>query len=282
MHKEYLEYYKSEWQEYFVFNGHSSEEFGISLIRTSEPTPAPGYVFEHIPGRHGEIITDTESFQNVEITYKCSIFKDAYRNLRNLAGLLMTAQGYTRLEDSYHPDVFRMAVCKTQINPEMFWGKEGANFEITFSCKPQQWLKTGEMEEKREVAKQYGTTILDKTFEIYNPTNFNASPLIRFNTSEQYYESSTKKFKLTINGTEIQFKTITNDYQYDYVLDCETGETHGINKTTGNTFNINKYISAVKKIPFLGKGKNLIHIYYEAPNEAPEFELYIKPRWWTL
>lgn len=284
MHKEYLEYYKKEWGEYFVFNGHSSNEYGIALTRIDEPIPALSYDMEHIPGRPGEMITGSESYSNVDITYKCTILENAYENLRSLAGLLMTPTSYVRLEDSYHPDIFRMAICKTTITPEMLKMRTGANFEITFSCLPQQWLKIGELENRKSIPAKYTTDIIDEDIEVFNPTDFDAKPLFRFNTSEQYAPASDRWFTLTINGVDVKFRTITNDYQYDYVLDCETGETYGINKSTGDTFNINKFIKPIKKIPFLQKGKNIIHIYYESPTASytPSFEFNWKGRWWSL
>ena len=57
---------------------------------------------------------------------------------------LLKEPGYHRLEDSYHPDYYRMAVLDKEISPELGFQNYSGSFDLTFSCMPQQYLKSGE------------------------------------------------------------------------------------------------------------------------------------------
>lgn len=155
----------------FIFDGESSIDYGVYL--TGEGVfNAPERAVEMItiPGRNGAFALDQGRFENIEITYKAGMvdvnesnFADKMSAFRNW---LCSKVGYCRLEDDYNPNEFRMAVFKNGIEVDHDFLIAG-EFEITFECKPQRWLKAGET-----LAAVTSGGTLD------NPTKFESSPLL--------------------------------------------------------------------------------------------------------
>lgn len=155
----------------FIFDGESSIDYGVYL--TGEGVfNAPERAVEMItiPGRNGAFALDQGRFENIEITYKAGMvdvnesnFADKMSAFRNW---LCSKVGYCRLEDDYNPNEFRMAVFKNGIEVDHDFLIAG-EFEITFECKPQRWLTSGETQQ----AITSGGTIT-------NPTPFDSLPLL--------------------------------------------------------------------------------------------------------
>ena len=109
------------------------------------PKPERDVEYIHVPGRNGDILMDNGCWQNVEITYSFLI-KDGWKTkFENFAAWLCSHVGYFRLEDQErHPGVYRMASFTGPIEPELWFTTDTGVFELTFNCKPQQWLLSGE------------------------------------------------------------------------------------------------------------------------------------------
>ena len=158
--------------KYFSFDGETSASFGVHI--TGEGVfnaPKRAVEMVSIPARNGAFALDQGYFENIEVTYKASIvadndadFADAVSGLRNF---LCSRTGYCRLEDDYNPTEFRMAVYKSGLEVTPFVLKTG-EFNITFDCKPQRFLKSGE---SQYVPPSGGT--------LTNPTLFDAKPLLK-------------------------------------------------------------------------------------------------------
>lgn len=124
-----------------------------------------------IPGRNGALLIDNDRFDNIEVTYPAYFYKpniyDFTGYLSALRAAIMSKKGYQRLEDSFHPDEYRMGafIGGLEIDPVKF--NTAATFDMVFDCKPQRFLKSG------EVAQEFTD---DGT--ILNPTNFDSSPLL--------------------------------------------------------------------------------------------------------
>ena len=174
----------------FTFGGESSADYGAFL--TGEGVfNAPERAVEmiEVPGRNGSFAMDMGRFENVELTYNASIvdftsadFADRISALRNW---LCSKRGYVRLEDEYNPDEYRMAVYKSGLEVD-HEGLLTGEFDITFDCKPQRYLKSGET----AVSVTSGDTIT-------NPTLFESSPLLAV---EGYGH-------ITINGEDVEIYT---------------------------------------------------------------------------
>lgn len=154
-----------------TFNGESSRNYGVYI--TGEAVynaPSRDVEMITIPGRNGSFPLDHGRFENIEVTYPAGVFADneadfadAISDFRNM---LCSASGYCRLEDEYNPDEYRLAVYKSGLEVEPAALKAG-EFDITFECKPQRYLKSGET----PVTMTSGGTLT-------NPTKFKASPLL--------------------------------------------------------------------------------------------------------
>lgn len=155
----------------FVFDGESSIDYGVYL--TGEGVfNAPERAVEMItiPNRNGAYALDQGRFENIEITYHAGMvdvnesnFAQKVEAFRNW---ICSKVGYCRLEDDYNPNEYRMAIYKAGIEVDHTFLIAG-EFDITFECKPQRWLKSGE---NLELVTSGGT--------VNNPTNFKASPLL--------------------------------------------------------------------------------------------------------
>lgn len=145
----------------------------------------PAYTFperdveiQHIPGRNGDVVIDKKCYKNVNRVYSiASVFRsgtDFIANSERLIEWLTSNPGYQRLEDSYDPDVYRMATYKEGGSLVNYWDQATA-LNITFECKPQRYLKVG------EIPVEFTGNLL----HIYNPTLMPALPMITISNLER-------------------------------------------------------------------------------------------------
>lgn len=229
----------------FLFGGRSSDDLGL-IIDGSGIYPIPERDAEavEVPGRNGDLIFDNGRYKNVSISYNCQMkdFKDRYDALRTY---FASQIGYQRLEDSYQPDRYRLARISGQIEPAPGPYKRTALITLTFDCKPQVYLKTGEI-----AAKVASGDVM------YNRYGFASKPLIRVYGYGTLYIGS--------------YSVVIADAGKAYVdLDCDIA--NAFNADT----NLNQYIT-LEDFPQLVPGKN--GIKYEGNISSVE----ITPRWWTL
>ena len=156
-------------RNYFSFGGRDSRYYGVYLSGAGTyNSPAREYQNISIPGRDGDLLSSSTRLQNVELTYRCGIVADAEENLAALRSMLLSTVGYVRLTDSYHPEEYRLAVYKGGLEAEMEPRLHAGEFDLTFECKPQRYLVSGEM-----------PVTLSAGGSITNPTLMPARPLIR-------------------------------------------------------------------------------------------------------
>ena len=187
--------------KYFTYDGKSSRDYDVYL--TGEGVfNAPERAVEmlEIPGRNGNYALDQGKFNNISVTYKAGIvdvsesnFADKVSAVRNW---LCSKVGYKRLSDDYNPNEYRMAVFKSGVNIDHVDLKTG-EFEITFDCKPQRWLTSGET----AVSVADGGT-LD------NPTPFEAEPLLAV---DGYGTIGFNGYEVEIENVPIGDVSIPND-----------------------------------------------------------------------
>lgn len=153
------------------FDGEDSRDYGVYI--TGEAVynaPERDVEMITIPGRNGSFALDNGRFENIEVSYPAGIFADTEADFReaisDFRNFLCSRKGYVRLQDEYNPDEYRMAVYKSglEVDPAML---KAGEFDITFDCKPQRWLTSGES----AVTVTSGDTLT-------NPTLFEASPLL--------------------------------------------------------------------------------------------------------
>ena len=153
------------------FDGVSSRTYGVYI--TGEAVynaPERDVEMITIPGRSGSFALDKGRFENIEVTYPAGIaadteaeFRDAISDFRNF---LASRNGYVRLEDDYNPNEYRLAVYKSGLDVTPAQLRAG-EFDITFDCKPQRYLKSGE-----------DAIEVDSGDVVSNPTLFASSPML--------------------------------------------------------------------------------------------------------
>lgn len=132
--------------KYFVFNGKKSSDFNVWVTSNEGlSTPKKRYTEVEVPGRNGNLIIEENSFANQTLTLKdCFAIENVTQNIKDINKYLNLQKGYQRLELSWIPDEYMLAHFAGNITPNIKdWDKFG-KFDLTFNCKPQRFLKSGE------------------------------------------------------------------------------------------------------------------------------------------
>ena len=228
-----------------TYNGTASDSFGLIVAGAGSFDAAePDMTAYSVPGRNGDIIRDFGRYQNIEIAYPAFIVHDFAENIRDFANALLEPVDYVRIEDTYHPDEYRMGILAAGMSVDPVAWLAAGRFEIVFNCRPERFLKNG------ETAVEYTTS-----GSITNPTRMAAKPLIRV------YGSG----NININGTPI----IIASHSLSYIdIDCDLQEAF-----CGNV-NANMYIS-LDEFPKLDSGANSVVL-------GGVTSIKLTPRWWQL
>mgnify|MGYP003399569559 FL=1 len=241
----------------FIFNGKASTDF--RLICSGGGTygaPKRAYDTVQIPGRNGSLLIDKGYYNDTEVTYDSVGFipEEFYpfeidQRLAAVREWLFGPIGYKRLEDTWHPDEYRMAYISQDFSPSMVDSLEAGMVNIKFNCKPQRFLKYGEI-----------PVVIKKGLTLFNPTSFVAFPIIMIEG----------KGTVTIQNEDGTFRVTVES---DATVDCDMMNVyHGTeNLNSKSTFSLP---SEVDKM-YLGK-KNVIS-YSDSITK-----LSIIPRWWRL
>ena len=163
-------------QGLIVYDGESSADFGMVVAEAPVfEQPTRKMTVYQVPGRSGDIVFPQDAWNDVQRKYKIWVAEDSYLDLptkvRAFTSWLNSKTGYLRLEDSFEPDVFRLAYYTGGdyvTNDLMQYGET----TLTFTCRPERFLKAGES--VIDVSGS-GTYALD----LYNPTRFESKPLIK-------------------------------------------------------------------------------------------------------
>ena len=235
-------------RNWFTFNGKSSKDFGVYISGLNTfGAPERDISTISISGRNGDLTLDNGRYKNIDISYPAFIFDRFDNNIEGLRNFLLSQKGYQRLEDTYHPNEYRMARYKggflAKVIDELYAGE----FDLTFDCYPQRYLKSGE---------QVITITTDSS--IYNEYMQIAKPLIRA------YGTGT----FTIGDISVQITT-ADDYTD---IDCELQEAYKDDLMTNCNANIVLLNGA---FPSLTSGDNEITL-------DGITQLDIEPRWWIL
>lgn len=235
-----------------IFGGVPSTRFGMRI--EEYPTyPVAEKILEtyKVPGRSGSLLYDTETFENViqpyRVYYKPEKGTTSYRLAGEVAEWLVGKRGYQRLEDSYRPEVYRMAVFQGAAEIAHFFAEYG-RADLEFWCMPQRWLKSGEI----KMPVKNGT-------RLFNPGR-PALPLIRITGSG--------KGTLVVGTQEIRISSIPAG---GLAIDCDAQNAFS------GTQNKNSLITlSEKRFPVLPEGET--RIGWSGGIRTVE----IIPRWWTL
>lgn len=239
---------------YVIYNGRPLSDFGLYISgHGTFNSPERDITKVEVPGKSGDLIFDNGRFKNITITYIDSFILqndlDEFafaKKMRELASFIKSNPGYHRLEDTYHPDEYRMASCITSIDPEVYNLVSGV-FDLEFDCKPQRFLKSGEKPVE-----------FTANGQLLNPTTLISKPLIRV------YGYGTL-------GVGEETITITQHSQSYIDIDCDM-----MNCYCG-TVNCNGYVTlSSDEFPVLVPGPNGINF------SSNIVKVVITPRWWFI
>ena len=239
------------------FNGTTTKDLGLIVqFVPSYKTAEKVYNSVNIPGRNGELIIGKGSYQNVERSYSFAkvyrIGQDLPLSASAIMAWLNSADGYARLEDSYEPEYYRMAIYKDE--GELYdYYNTATTLDVTFICKPERWLKSGEYEQQI----QSGT-------QLYNPTAFKAKPIIKFTTKPN--------LQTIINIGDITITVKSLPVAKNIIVDCENYECYSDNNELLNS----QLVLNSGAFPYLEGSCGTTITYSNADNFS------IQPRWWTL
>lgn len=136
----------NDQEKYFVFNGKKSSDFGVwaSELGLLE-SPAKRAEIIEVAGRNGDIIIEDGSYENVKMKFKdCFMIDNFAKTYNDLKAFLYKQKGYQRLETPWLPDEYRLAAFEGNISPTVRVWEGFGKFDVTFNCKPQRFLKSGE------------------------------------------------------------------------------------------------------------------------------------------
>lgn len=231
-------------RDYFTFNNISSTTYGCVIEKRPEYI-APKKIIEKfsVRGRSGDLTIDTGAYENVTLPYDVFV---PHNQVSAFVNWLKTVVGYQRLENTYEPDVFRMALYEDELTVDNIMGQFG-QATIEFNAKPQRFLKSGETTLMFTTS---GEALLNEYEE--------ALPLIVINGSDDV------TFAINNNAVNITGLDTT------ITLDSETKNCYR------GTLNLNNTVSLTNKFPVLEKGANTI----SWSGNVTSVE--ITPRWWKI
>ena len=136
---------------YITFNGQRSDQLGI-YVSTFPNYSYPEKNIESIsiPGRNGDIILDSGTYKNVDVSYSVSIYEPMYgesavtyssikdRMIAITKWLHPGTCGYCELSDTYYPGYYRLAICKNAGEVENLLHTVG-RATIRFNCRPERF-----------------------------------------------------------------------------------------------------------------------------------------------
>lgn len=232
---------------WLIFNNNSSKDYGIYIGGEGTFNGAErDFESVSIPGRNGDLTIDNGRYKNVSLSYRGFIAQGFPARVETFRNILLTAGGYHRLEDTYHPEEYRLARFTGGFESEPKKTLQVGGFDINFDCQPQRFLKSGE----RKIT-------LTASGQIVNPCLTTTKPLARV------YGTGT----VTIGGIPITINT-ANGYT-DIDCDTEYAYRETVNCNGNITLTDGKFwkLVAGRNAVTLGSGVSKIEII---------------PRWWIL
>ena len=126
---------------FLTFAGKSSQDFGLRISGESTyNSPERKFQEIQVAGRNGTLIIDENAFENIAVVYPAYIIDNMPQRIREFTNYMNSFAGYQRLEDTYAPDVFRLAQYKggLDVKSSGYMNRHG-EFNIEFNCKPQRF-----------------------------------------------------------------------------------------------------------------------------------------------
>ena len=251
-----------------IFNGTSSASVHAHISEPPEyAIPEREYETIHVTGRNGDLIIDSDCYQNVERTYKMTMDATSEAlDYSDVASAIATwllppsrdsKHGYFELLDSYDPKYYRLAKFKGGDSISNIFNKAG-EFDLSFECKPQRFLVEGK----------------STTSNYTNPTLQIAKPVITL-------QASNTAASFTVKSTAYNYERTCLISTTDRItIDCEEENVSLASNALSNRnayFKVrNEHGVEVFEFPVLHPGANTITL----STSISSFSLI--PNWWEL
>lgn len=243
-----------------TFDGESSRDYGVYITgQAVYNAPERDVEMVTIPGRNGAFALDKGRFENIEVTYPAGVFANTdtefAKAISDFRNMLCSRQGYCRLTDEYNPDEYRLAVYKSGLEVDPVQLKAG-QFDITFECKPQRYLTSGE---EKKVLGTWGDTET-KTGEIVELENDGSLAVKSAEVSLEPQQDTSggvpsPSHICPITGASDVDVNVRGFNQWD-----EEWELGGFNSTTGEPSTNTAIIRSKNYIPILPNTGYCFHI----------------------
>lgn len=223
----------------FVWNGKSSEDFGIKIERfASLNRPARKYTAANVPGRNGMIYDMQDAWEEVIQTYQIwagGQTKNSPEEFFRIMEWLNEPSGYAELTDSYDTEHYREAIFLDATDVENSWNRYGRAL-VSFRCRPERFLSNQE----KEFSRSNATTVIRTTNAtgIHSTLNFRYDSLKTLAKGEYAHWLEDVSFPSTIKTTasvqsyQDEDMTVTAEAldadNYYQVLDASHDDRYGI------------------------------------------------------
>lgn len=245
------ERYVRNQKNWIIFDGKSLADF--KLYCSGDKTfsaPQRNVDLITIPGRNGSLVRDKGTFANITVEYSCWIPSNFRGNVEALRNYLLSKAGYKRLEDTYDPDTFRLAVFQGPLDVSAYYSSTFGSFTLQFQARPERFLKSGE----DEIYLDEGGN------DVENPTLFESCPLIEVAGNEDA--------NISIGDMVL---TLTDDVSQMFI------DTENLNAYGPNGENLNNKLDVTDKSKWLrlAPGDNTVYAHgFTYVN--------LIPRWWII
>lgn len=187
------------------FDGHYLQEYGCVITEPPvRPFPKRRYEKQSVYGRSGDLIIDSESYDNIQITYKAVTIPGLYGSrsideiLSEIKNWLCSSVEYRKLYDTELPDGFYYAFC-SGISDAVCTFDDMYEFSITFDCKPFFYFDSGQQ-----------IITAGQSITLFNLGNISSKPLLQIHMSV----SGTVGISVN-NGTSSTILNVNNDVYID-------------------------------------------------------------------
>lgn len=242
----------------------SDEKYVIVEHYPRRTIPKRKYIVQTVPGRSGDLYIDEaeDAFENYDDTY--TVFLDAkapglQEVSRGLAEWLLFPVGYQRLEDSYDPDTYRMAVYTGGEEFINIFNEYGRG-TLKFNCAPKRFYKSGE----KPIA-------VSPNVPIYSPSQFKSHPIVTITCPS---ENNLYSVALTVHDLKADtYSQFTMTAGGTVVIDTERKTATRLNILSPN---YNSNVTSSYESLYL---PSQFTLGWSSVNVS---SVSIIPRWWTL
>lgn len=269
------------------FGGVSSADAGIRHVEKYPDLNRPARKSEvaSVPARNGDLVRLYDAWENYEQEYEIyagtgakGSAPQAFRTISEWLNPVSEyphdmnlAVGYSRLEDIYEPDYFRLAYFAGPLDVENIFSQYG-RATITFNCRPERFLKSGEQEITVDPSlPTSGTT----GTRIMNPTGFWSKPLLKLTGSGTFKVVWSTGASMTGSTTTVTILDLGSSSKTLYI-DMETEQAWFSSGESAND-----YLGMTEPI-FLRPGNNYIRALQNGNSSGTLTSFKVIPRWWTL